>query len=96
MIAEPVNGNDDPPPPPEPVFTVIGNVEPSPLVNVIVFNDTEAVISKDPVSSDVITEEPATVKVWVATTLPVITKLPDTTAPYGIINSLAILYCSYK
>jgi hypothetical protein len=28
----------------EPVFTVIGNVLPSPLVNVIVFNDTDAVV----------------------------------------------------
>ena len=27
----------------EPVFTIIGNVEPSPLVNVIVFDDTDAV-----------------------------------------------------
>jgi hypothetical protein len=34
-----------PPPPPEPVLTVIGNVLPSPLVNVIVFNETEAVIN---------------------------------------------------
>ena len=39
-----------PPPPPLPVSTVIGKVEPSPLVKVIVFNDTDAVVSKDPVS----------------------------------------------
>jgi hypothetical protein len=32
------------PPPPEPVFTVIGKVDPSPLVNVIVFKITEAVV----------------------------------------------------
>ena len=33
----------EPPPPPLPVLTVIGNVVPLPLVNVIVFNDTDAV-----------------------------------------------------
>ena len=33
-------------PPPEPVFTVIGNVLPSPLVKVIVFNTTEAVVNR--------------------------------------------------
>jgi len=33
----------------EPVLTVIGNVDPSPLVNVIVFEDTEAVVSNEPV-----------------------------------------------
>ena len=38
-----------PPPPPLPVFTVIGNVLPSPLVNVIVFNDTDAVTNSEPV-----------------------------------------------
>ena len=36
MIADPVNGNGL-------VFTVIGKVVPLPLVNVIVFEDTEAV-----------------------------------------------------
>jgi hypothetical protein len=41
---------DTEPPPPLPVFTVIGNVEPSPLVNVIVFDSTDAVINRDPVS----------------------------------------------
>jgi hypothetical protein len=51
IIALPVYGKDDPlPPPPEPVLTVIGNVEPSPLVKVIVFKLTEAVVSKEPVS----------------------------------------------
>ena len=43
IVAEPVNGKAEPPPPPDPVFTVIGNVEPSPLVNVIVFKATDAV-----------------------------------------------------
>ena len=43
-MALPVYGNEDPPP--EPVATVIGNVLPSPLVNVIVFEDTDAVVSK--------------------------------------------------
>ena len=33
-----------PPPPPEPVATVMLKVEPLPFVNVIVFEDTEAVI----------------------------------------------------
>jgi hypothetical protein len=41
IIAEPVNGNADVA---EPVATVIGNVVPFPFVNVIVFDDTEAVI----------------------------------------------------
>ena len=49
IIADPVYGNVDPPPPLEPVFTVIGNVLPSPFVNVIVFKFTEAVVSRDPV-----------------------------------------------
>ena len=40
--ADPVNGNAAPPPP-LPVLTVIGNVVPLPLVNVIVFEDTDAV-----------------------------------------------------
>jgi hypothetical protein len=40
--AEPVNGKAAPPPP-LPVLTVIGNVVPLPLVNVIVFDDTDAV-----------------------------------------------------
>jgi hypothetical protein len=44
IIAEPVNGNDAPPPPPLPVLTVIGNVVPSPLVKVIVLEETDAVI----------------------------------------------------
>ena len=43
ICADPVNGKDDPPPP-LPVLTVIGNVAPSPLVNVIVFEDTDAVV----------------------------------------------------
>ena len=36
--------------PPLPVSIVIGNVVESPLVNVIVFNDTDAVVNKEPVS----------------------------------------------
>jgi hypothetical protein len=40
------------PPPPDPVFIVIGNVEPFPFVNVIVLRLTEAVKSKLPVSVD--------------------------------------------
>ena len=40
---------DDPPPPPEPVSTVILNVEASPLVNVIVFKFTLAVVNNEPV-----------------------------------------------
>ena len=40
--ADPVKGNAAPPPP-LPVLTVSGNVVPSPLVNVIVFKDTDAV-----------------------------------------------------
>jgi hypothetical protein len=44
-MALPVYGNVDPPPP-DPVATVIGNVLPSPLVNVIVFEDTDAVVSR--------------------------------------------------
>jgi hypothetical protein len=35
--------------PPDPVLTVIGNVDPSPFVNVIVFKDTEAVVKREPV-----------------------------------------------
>jgi hypothetical protein len=49
IVADPVYGNIDPPPPPEPVLTVIGNVLPSPFVNVIVFRFTEAVVNSDPV-----------------------------------------------
>ena len=41
----------EPPPPPLPVSTVIGKVEPSPLVNVMVFKATDAVASNDPVST---------------------------------------------
>jgi hypothetical protein len=37
------------PPPPLPVLTVIGNVEPSPFVKVIVLRTTEAVVNKEPV-----------------------------------------------
>jgi hypothetical protein len=44
-----VTGALIPPPPPEPVFTVIGNVEPSPLVKVIVFELTDAVVKNEPV-----------------------------------------------
>jgi hypothetical protein len=33
----------------DPVLTIIGNVLPSPLVNVIVFDDMDAVVSSDPV-----------------------------------------------
>ena len=40
---------EDPPPPPEPVSTVIGKVEPSPLVKVIVFKLTLAVVNNEPV-----------------------------------------------
>ena len=42
ISADPVKGNAAPPPP-LPVLTVIGNVVPLPLVNVIVFEDTDAV-----------------------------------------------------
>jgi len=38
-------------PPPLPVSTVIGKVEPSPLVKVIVFNDTDAVVNT-PINCD--------------------------------------------
>jgi hypothetical protein len=38
--------------PPDPVFTVIGNVDPSPFVNVIVFKFTDAVTSNEPVDVD--------------------------------------------
>jgi len=41
ISADPVKGKAAPPP--LPVLTVIGNVVPSPLVNVIVFEDTDAV-----------------------------------------------------
>jgi hypothetical protein len=44
-----VTGALIPPPPPEPVFTVIGNVEPLPLVKVIVFEITDAVTKNEPV-----------------------------------------------
>jgi hypothetical protein len=37
-------------PPLDPVFTVIGNVLPSPLVNVIVLELTDAVIKNEPVA----------------------------------------------
>ena len=47
ITAFPLNGKAFPPP--LPVFTVIGKVEPSPLVKVIVFKDTEAVVSREPV-----------------------------------------------
>ena len=52
--ADPVKGKAAPPPP-LPVLTVIGNVVPLPLVNVIVFEDTDAVTKafgvKDAVSA---------------------------------------------
>jgi hypothetical protein len=51
ITADPVYGKVDPPLPPEPVFTVIGKVEPSPLVKVIVFKLTEAVVNKEPVEA---------------------------------------------
>ena len=47
MIADPVYGKGSLP---DPVSTVIGNVLPSPLVNVIVLVDTEAVNKREPVS----------------------------------------------
>ena len=42
--ADPVYGNADPLPPPLPVGTVIGKVELSPFVNVIVLEEIDAVI----------------------------------------------------
>jgi hypothetical protein len=48
---------------PEPVSTVRGNVLPSPLVNVIVFELIEAVTSKLPVSVGVPPEPVSTVSV---------------------------------
>ena len=69
-----MNGNALPPPPPLPVLTVMGNVVPLPLVNVIVFDDTDAVTiafgvedavvavpSNEPVKPDVIITLPVTV-----------------------------------
>jgi hypothetical protein len=47
IIALPVYGKDEPT---EPVFTVIGNVVPLPFVNVIIFEETDAVINNEPVS----------------------------------------------
>jgi hypothetical protein len=52
IIALPVYGKSDPLAPPPPA-TVIGNVEPSPFVNVIVLDTTEAVIKKELVLKDV-------------------------------------------
>jgi hypothetical protein len=46
--ADPVNGNGVPP---DPVLIVIGKVVLSPLVNVIVFKLTEAVVTNEPVST---------------------------------------------
>ena len=46
--ADPVNGNGAPP---DPVLTVTGKVVLSPLVNVIVFKLTEAVVTNEPVST---------------------------------------------
>lgn len=47
ICADPVYGKDEPVPPP--AGTTIGNVEPSPLVNVIVLPDIDAVVSRDAV-----------------------------------------------
>jgi hypothetical protein len=47
ITALPLNGKAFPSP--LPVLTVIGKVDPSPLVKVIVFKDTDAVVSNDPV-----------------------------------------------
>jgi len=44
-----VNGNELPLPPPEPVATVTGNVEPSPLVKVITLPAADAVVSNEAV-----------------------------------------------
>jgi hypothetical protein len=52
ISADPVKGNAAPPPP-LPVLTVIGNVVPLPLVNVIVFEDTDAVTKAFGVKDDV-------------------------------------------
>ena len=52
ISADPVKGNAAPPPP-LPVLTVIGNVVPLPLVNVIVFEDTDAVTIAFGVKDDV-------------------------------------------
>ena len=38
---------------PDPVLTVIGNVDPSPLVKVIILEDTDAVINNEPVLTGV-------------------------------------------
>ena len=63
------------PPPPEPVSIVIGNVVPSPLVNVIVFKDTEAVLNKLPVlvGVAVITTLPVVGDTWIPTPVTLVT-----------------------
>jgi hypothetical protein len=99
IIAEPVNGNT------EPVATVIGNVVPFPLVNVIVFEDIEAVIrllatneavdanelDKALVAKDAV---PKNEPVIPAVTFndPVIVAPPESTIrPFFILNSFGII-----
>jgi hypothetical protein len=65
ICAEPLNGNPAPDPPPaEPVLTVIGKVEPSPLVKVIVFKLTDAVISALGVKDAVLARDAVIEPVW--------------------------------
>ena len=80
-------------PPPEPVATVTGNVEPSPLVNVITLATAEAVVSNDAVD----TVEPAfKAKEAVVAKLAdiacdeVINKLPVIVVPKPVCNSLPL------
>ena len=71
--ADPVNGNALPPPPPLPVLTVIGNVVPLPLVNVIVFDDTDAVTIAFGVDDAVKTYEAVAAFVTVPSTFAAVT-----------------------
>ena len=92
--ADPVKGNAAPPPP----LTVIGNVVPLPLVNVIVFEDTDAVtkafgvkdavvaVPKSEPVNDVAVKDPEIFTVFKAKS-PFINGVPEPEAMYNLLLS---------
>jgi hypothetical protein len=91
ITADPLKGNPVPLPPPEPVFTVIGNVDPSPLVNVIVFNETEAVITALGVNEAVLAREAVVAKEELSTIIELVCEFNT----YGANIEAVTLFCTY-
>ena len=100
ISADPVKGNAAPPPP-LPVLTVMGNVVPLSLVNVIVFEDTDAVtiafgvkdaveaneaVPKSEPVNDVAVKEPEMFTVFKAKS-PFISGVPEPKAIYNLLLS---------